>query len=488
MSRVRPAAPGVACALALALGRPALAQPDPEWHQAVSPSERFVVLASGDAEVAALVAARVDAVHDGLSALFEGRLPGPITVTIHPSREAFLAANPLVASAGDADAVTRRARRAVDVYLRPVGAESEAALERDLRYALAHIFIARGSSGRMPPGIQEGLARYLADRPSPADGSDGAAAGVARLREAADAGALIAWADLAAPGAAYLAPELSQPQSLSIVHFLIEQEGLAAVLDLVGHAAVTEGWRHAFDAAFTRSPSELESAWRAWLPRYLAGGWRHHELYLDGLERAEDLLRSGRYPEAGDRLRATLGLLEGGDDPAGAARAKALLARAEAGLRDAESLGAASAALADGRYADAERLAQALIDRAPSGAPPDRVGSVAAEIARRAALGREATAALDRAATGPPWAAPLARLHARRAAAGFAELGDEIRAGQARALHGRGAGVFELLGAVSIGLGGIVLGRNLRQRRLAEAASAVGGAVTGGRSGRIGPT
>ncbi len=436
------------------------------WIESRSPSDRFVVLSSaGDTDAAALAGA-IDGMHDGLSALFGGRLPGPITVKIHPSREVYLGANPLVARVGEADATIRRARRAIDVYRRPAEAgPAAAALERDVRYAMAHLFIARKSGGRMAPGMQEGLARYLADRPSAEEGpGQGVVSGVARLRDAWRDGGLKGWDELSAPGAAYLDPEVAQPQSLSIIHFLVEVKGLGAVLDLVGVSAVSEGWRDAFDAAFSRSPSALEAAWLQWLPGYLGGGWQHHELYVDGVDRAEQLIRSGRYEAARDRIIATMALLEG-QDPGAAARAKSLLDRAEQGLVDSEALLSANQALEDGRYETAESLAGSLLGRDSESESAGRAQEAAQEIARRARIGRESEEALEGALVGSGWRSPIARREASRAVNGFSLLGDEISAESARNVYGSSGSALGPLGFLLIAAGCAVMARNVHQRR-----------------------
>ena len=464
----------------------------PAWRESTSPSERFVVLWSEEAPAASALVDGVDPIHDGLSALLGGRLPGPITVKIHPSREAFLAANPLVARSGDIDAGTRRARREIEIYHRAAGSgAAETALERDVRYEMAHLFIARQSGGRMSPGLQEGLARYLSDRPAAEDEPGrGVVSGVARLREAWRRDALKSWDELSAPGAAYTDPEIAQPQSLSIIHFLVEVEGLGAVLELVSASAEAEGWRDALDRAFTRSPGEFEAAWRLWRPGYLDGGWRQHELYEDGVARAERLIREGRYEVARDRLRATLPLLER-DDPGGAARARALLARSEQGVLDAADLAAAHSALTDGRYDVADRLASAVVERRSDGQPDDRAGRTAQEIRDRARIGRQATSALQEAIAGSVWQSPLARRSAARAASGFSQLGDELRAEEARAVHsGRGSALGPI-GLLLIAAGCAVLIRNGMRRHADRLTSAGPGDATVGpgdpSAGRVTP-
>ena len=445
-------------------GVPVFAQD--EWKETESPSGRFLVLsADADMEARELVAS-VDELHDGLSALFGGRLPGPVTIKIHKSRKAYLAANPLVATVGEIDAGTRRPRREIDVYERHDALiASRSALERDVRYEMAHLFIARQSGGRMSPGAQEGLARYLSDRPTAeADRGQGVVAGVARLRDARRKAALKTWDELSSAGAAYLDPEIAQPQSLSMIHFLVETEGLDAVLDLVEASADAEGWRDAFDAAFQRPPDTLEASFREWLPGYLDGGWRHHDLYVDGVDRAERLIREGRYEIARDRLMATVALLDR-EDPAGAARARLLIARAERGLSDAEDLGTALRALEDGAYGVAEAAANVVLAGGDDAAQTDAARITAAEIRERARLGIESDRALESAGSQDILSAPFERKAANTAVRGFSLLGDELKADRARAIYLRSGSAIGYLGWALIVAGSIVLIRNGFVRR-----------------------
>ena len=46
--------------------------------------------------------------------------------------------------------------------------------------------------------------------------------------------------------------------------------------------------------------------WRAWLPSYLAGGYRRNALSAYDLSRAEELLRQGRYADAQTELEGAI--------------------------------------------------------------------------------------------------------------------------------------------------------------------------------------
>ncbi len=344
----------------------------------------------------------------------------PVTVWLYPNAAALLADKPLVVALGSELAYPRRSRREVILLAAPEQSAEE--ILGALRLELAHRALVVRSDGRLPEGFQAGLAAYLAGiRP-------GEAAGVARLREAWSRDALIPWSDLAVPGAAYLEPGLTYPQSRSVAQFLLATHGLMAVRRWLDAAAETSGWRQALESAFGQSPDRLEAAWAQWLPAYLDGGWRSHLLFTADLKPAERLLARGEYAAAA-ALVAGVGAFE----PAAAASSEALRLRADAGLQGVQRLAEAQDALQAGDYDGARRAASQaralLAEAGDTGAM-----ATAAELARRAELGAASLAALRQAEALPAWRALEARAKVAGAAAGLSALGHDAAADRARAV------------------------------------------------------
>jgi hypothetical protein len=404
------------------------------WRE--SASERFAIVYHDDAApVAAYYAAQADGLYDALAAAFDAQLETPLTLKLFLSDEDYLAANPLFVESGGVLAQARRGRREVAISLpRALGAEPAAlgidpalpqpALDNALRYELAQLFAAHISGDRLPAGFRAGVAAYMTQA------DERRAASVARLREAYQEGQLLTWSALNAPGAEYLDPPLSQPQSLSIVHYLVEREGFARLMGFLRASAGASGWRGALEDSYGREPSGLARDWEAWLPSYLDGGWRRHALYSADLGSASALMRRGDFQGAAAQLGGAISLLERGD-PVLAEAARVLLADAEAGLVARRSTSDAAAALQAGRYAEA------LAGAESAGRVLERLGDAAgAEYARalaeRADMGVDAEAALLRAESLPAWRAAEARAAGNSALRDFARIGNEAAAERAR--------------------------------------------------------
>lgn len=413
-------------------------------------------------------AARADDIYLSLSAVFSATLETPITLRLLDSADALRRANPIAVVIDGVVVGGRRGRREITLVPSlvnqgaPGGQASAPALDNLLRRELALRLAAELSDDRLPDGFREGLAQYLEqpdDRRTP---------GVARLRDAHVGDRLRTWADMNAPGAIYEDPALMLAESLSIVHFLVDTRGWDRWLAFVRATAHAPGWRYALETTYGQLPVEVEAAWRVWLPGYLDGGWRSHVLFGDDVSGAEALLRRGDFAAARARLAGAAAVLAA-TDPAAAEHARALLARADAGQTARAALAEAEAALSAADYAgagaDAARASTALA------AAGDTAGAeIAAEIARRAAMGQAAVADLDRAGRLPPWQVLQARDAALAAAVGFAQVGHDIGAGRARERMADLDRRLAPAGWSLLALGGMLLAWNARRRWLERAA------------------
>ncbi len=425
-----------------------------EWRE--ERTEHFIVLCrAGDEPQAEAVRLSIEEIYGDLRSAFGAQLDHPITVRLYPSVDEYLAANPLAVEVDGVLAQSHRGRREIGIALRPDPAAGGRSSENDVRYGIGHLFIYRLSDGRMPSGLQEGLASYLL-RPE-----EGQAGGVARLREAWRRDSLFTWSDIAGPGSEYLDPPLSYPQALSIYHFLVEQRGFPAVVDFVRAVAAEPSWREAMEVAFDTTADDLESLWQAWLPAYLDGGWRFHALYARDLSTARALIDAGNHESAIAHLTSALALLTV-DDPELAAEARELLDVAEAAGRGRALLDEARELLSAAEYqAAAHAAAESLAQLAQN---DDQV-QIAEEVLERARLGVEARSSLESAANLPPWRVTEARSLADEAAAAFTKLGNVVEAARAREVRAHLDSRQAPAGWAMLLLGTTLLVRNVHRRR-----------------------
>ncbi|MFQ5460328.1 MAG: hypothetical protein ACE5EL_06005 [Anaerolineae bacterium] len=388
---------------------------------------RLVIVFGPDTTQAAeRLAARGDAIYDGLTASMGRGLPGPMTVRLFATTEAFLSARPLAFEVDGLLVDGGRSTREVSIPVDHATSAGPEGLDDALRHGLGRAMAIHLSKGRAPPLWVEGFARVL-EAPR-----RGRAAGVARLRRGLADGHLHSWSDLAAPGGYYLEPADTYPLASSVAHFLLLQGGLTGFATFFESMGGGLGWADALAVAFGDEADVLEAAWRGWLPSYLDGAWQSHLLYQTDTRVVEGMLARRDYAAARGMLRDARGFI-GVDEPSLGAELAGLLDRAEGGLAGQDAVAAAAADLADGDYGGAVAHAEAA--RGDFVALGDDLGAAAAaEIARRGRLGVKARASLAAASTSR-WLLPVARARADEAVRGFAALGDEADAAKARVLR-----------------------------------------------------
>jgi Arc/MetJ-type ribon-helix-helix transcriptional regulator len=401
----------------------------------------------------------VPRVYDALAEAFGVQLSEPLTLRVHPSRASYLQSNPLLVETDGMLAGSRRGRREIEIVVPPVGPGSDVAIDNAVRREVARLLATEASDDRLPDGLLDGVARFL-EQPGDAD-----AAEVARLRDSFSRGALYHWSDMASPGSAYLDPRVAAPEGRSIIHFLVERYGFSTLLRFLGASSDAASWRIALEAAYGVAPDKLETAWLAWLPAYLDGGWRRHPLYAPDLTVVEQGVRAGEFASAEDVLAAAVPLLQTASPELGA-RAGALLEQARDGSSAVAQLAEAAAALDAGDYARAAASA-AEAKRSLEALGQADAAAAAAEVARRAQVGLTASADYRWASGLPAWRATEARVRAAAAAAAFAELGNDAAADRAEELVARVDGRLLPAGYSLLALAVILMAWNLR-RRLAD--------------------
>jgi hypothetical protein len=307
---------------------------------------------------------------------------------------------------------------AYDAFARKSALEAENAL----RHALAHVAARDASRGRVPRGIDEGLAAYF-EQPVAAR----MARHAALVQNARAGGDLLSWSDLNRPAAPDAAPAVVVAHAYSMTAFLIDRHGPRVLGEFIAQLADEPDWRAVLREAYSRSPAELEAQWAESLPRWTAGGWRSNLLAAFDLQPARDLLARGHYATARRELEQSLRLFTDLDDEDGITEVGELLRQTDTGLQAETFMTQAQAALEHHDYDRASTLleqARGQYGRLPEPQTPTELLDAYARLAQ---TGRQAALDLDEARQRSlRWVDyPMARAAALSAGTEFARLGDE---------------------------------------------------------------
>lgn len=401
----------------------ARAQGGVEWRERRTAAFTILHAPENGAE-AERYASFVDTIYEELATVFSFRTATPLTLRLYPTSEDYYLVNPAARNVPGVVAHADFRRRELVVIVERTLQQTEDEVRNNVRHELAHIIAADLSGNRLNTGFQEGVAQYM-ERPS-----GEIERRILALRTIREQGRLLPWSALDDRAQVYAVPEVSYPQALSIVAFLVDRAGFAQLREFLVVSARSSGYRSALERAYGESPAALEAAWLDWLPSYLEGGYRRTALEAYDLGYARELVANGNYAAAEQELRQAIEWLERQEDtqpPEVLAEARALLQRSEDGMRAEELAESARMALEQADYARAQELiagARTVYERLGD----ERQNAVLAIYAERAARGIEASARLAQAdSLARELRYPQARAAADIAAAEFAALGDDAR-------------------------------------------------------------
>ena len=427
-------------------------------------TDRFAILyADGGEQTAEEYAGFVDTIYDEIASIFAHRTSTPVTLRLYPSLESYQEVNPLARGLPGIVAHADFRRHEVVVVVPQTSAQTSEEIQNNVRHELTHIVAAELAEDRLNTGFQEGIAQYVEHPSRELD------AKIRLLSDHIKRGQLLTWSELDNRDTVYRDPEVSYPESLSIVAFLVERYSFAKFRDFLTISARSGGYRSALERAFETTPDDLEAEWRTWLPEYLNGGYKRNALTAYDLSRAEELLRQGRYAEAQSELQDAIAWLQTTNQSAVLDEAQRLLERTNDGQHADALANEARAAL---EAADYDRAAGLAEQARQSYALLEDTRQQAALNAydERIERGRRAIATLEQATTlAQQLRYPQARIVADQALGEFIKLGDTARSEQARALRAFLDGRQSLLGAalLILGLGGIV-GSTVRRLAVRE--------------------
>lgn len=417
-----------------------------EWRELRT--QRFALVYTDDqATTAQIYADFVDGLYDEIAAIFGHRVATPVTLRLYPSLESYYDVNPLARGLTGVVAHADYRRHEVVVIIEQTAQQTPDEVQNNVRHELTHIVASDLSESRLNVLFQEGLAQYV-EHPSRELENK-----IQLLRAVLANDSLMSWSELDDRDTFYRAAQISYPQSLSIVAFLVERYSFEKVRELLTVAAHSSGYRSALQRAFGVSPDTLEEEWRDWLPSYLAGGYQRNALVAYDLTKAETLLAKGRYADAQQELEAAIEWLRSANQPTVLQQAQALLETSVGGQRAEAIANEARAALETADFARAAALTQQA-QQAYATLGDQRQDAVLQDYANRAARGLAADRLLQQAeALGATWRIPQARALADRAATEYAALGTPQRVAAAQALRAGMDRWQTLLGTALLGIG-----------------------------------
>lgn len=293
-----------------------------------------------------------------------------------------------------------------------------------LRNLLSRSFMRQASGARLHPALADGVARYV-ELPVLAQ-----QARLGSLVQGLDqAGTRPSIAAVLDPAPLPFDPETVTAVRYSLVAFITERYGVASMQAMVRAFATEPDWRTALPTALGQPIEALDAAWRDFLPRWFASGWRENAVSAFDLTRAEELFERGAYEAAAAEASRSQQLFSDLGDQPMLSRVEGLLAQSAVGLQADRMMTDVQAALEAHDYERATTLldeADELYARLPDvHRPADAIASYRSiagrgqdAVARLAIADEEATSWLGVRQT---------RADALAAASDFAYLGDADR-------------------------------------------------------------
>jgi hypothetical protein len=214
-----------------------------------------------------------------------------------------------------------------------------------LRNLTSRGFIWTASAGRIPPGLLDGIARYV-ELPLVAQ-----QARLGSLVQGLDQnGTLPPW-DLILGGAAPgLSAEERTATGYAVTAFVADRYGVAKLRDLVTGFATVPDWRQNTKAVLGQDEAGLTAAWEQFLPRWFASGWRQNQVSAFDLTRAQSLFDRGAYEAAAAEAERSQRLFTDLGDEAGLGQVETLLAMCAVGLQADSVMTEVQAALENHQY------------------------------------------------------------------------------------------------------------------------------------------
>jgi hypothetical protein len=399
-----------------------------QWRERTS--AYFSILYGENGEVQAdSYAGFADQLFEEVTGVFGHRPATPITLRLFPDLESYYQVNPRARGLQGVVAHSDFRRNEIVVIITETEQQSEDDIRNTVRHELTHMVASDLSENRLNAGFQEGIAQYIEVPTAERDRK------IELLRTALNENRLLPWSSFDNRDAVYGDPNVSYPQTLSVITYLAQRTSFSRIRDFLSISASSSGYRSALERTFGAPPDDLERDWLEWLPSYVAGGFRGDQSTTStsryDLARAEQLLSEGLYSDAVNELAVAVAGLQASGQDRDVAAAESLLARARAGVAaDVLAQRSRDALLASNYPEAADLAAQARAAYLQLG--DMRQEPILAEFELRAQQGLQAAQHLNEAvALTDELRYPQARILADQAAAAYTALGDRERASQA---------------------------------------------------------
>ncbi len=443
--------------LALVLLLPCFA-PAPSFAQDDTWLERttdyFTILYQPGSEAdAEAYAGFVDTIYDEMANLFQHRVQTPVTLHLYPTFESYYEVNPTARDMGGIVAHADFRRRSLAVVLPQTEQQTPDEIQNNIRHELTHIIASDLSANQLNTGFQEGIAQYVEIPTAELERKK------SLLERALQDNNLINWSLFDDREQVYSSPEMSYPQSLSVVTFLVDTYSFDRFREFLIATAQSSGYRSALEQTYGVSASNLEAQWREWLPSYVDGSYHENAGASYDLAYPRQLLAQGRYAEAQSELEQAIEWLKTTPQQELVTEAESLLAVSRAGQQAEQMATEAREALVAGDYERAARLVGQSRDGFAALGDTHREQVLMVYLAR-AERGLRANGQLERAAElVRTLRLPEARDSAETAAAEFAVLGDTSRMDQALELRRSVDTMQRLAGLtlVTLGMIGVIV-------------------------------
>lgn len=290
-------------------------------------------------------AAFIDDIYFDLAAVFGTELELPINLRLFPTEESYYEINPLAEQIPGLIAHALNNREEIAIALPRTESLPEEELKNNLRHELTHFFASLLSDGKLNTGFQEGTAQYL-EKPTAMIQNN-----LPLLQSAYNEQKLLSWVELDESSEVFGASNISYPQTLSMVAFLVDRYGFATFIDFIKANAGAPGYRSALEAAYSIPADLLEAQWLEYLPQYFDSRWQVNSIYAYDLSRVTQLVDNGAYTDAEAELTEIVALLETTHQTDKLAQAQSLLDRARQGHAAGALADEARQALKTGDYA-----------------------------------------------------------------------------------------------------------------------------------------
>jgi hypothetical protein len=424
-----------------------------------------ILYPSGAEDTAEQYAQFVDGVYEEMSAFWGYRPSPPIVLRIYPTMELYYQANPLAAKLPGVIAHAHTGRREISVAIPQTAGQSDEEIRNNVRHELTHVIAADLSGGRLTTAWQEGIAQYVEHPTEQLERK------MELMRQIVAENRLLSWRELNQPGVAYSDPRIGYPQSLTIVAFLIQRNGIERFRAIVEETTTASGYRGALEAIYGVPADVLEQEWLDQLPAFISEGYQQLAPGAAGrgpfdLSQPEQLIAQGDYIGAINMLRPMLEAIRSSGDGEALQRGNELLAQAQARYRATKLASDAREALVRGDYraaheaaveAERELVTLGLTDQATSAAQY-------AELAARGLRAQEQYAEAGQLLRGLEIRA--AQRHLTEAYTAFGELGDEARARQSQRALGMISRGEQVLAAICLLSGAGLIAWSGRRRQI----------------------